>query len=234
MGSTTYQEYRHFERDRALVAAFPEGRRARALAGRVPSHPEGAGAALRGAPRRALHRRPRSACVDLAVRHLNDRFLPDKAIDVMDETGAAVRLRPVRRGPRKTVGVRDVERVVAAAWRGCRSSARPEPIASRLENLEPDLKQVVFGQDREPSSSVASAIKRSRAGLGGSRAPDRLLPLHRSDGRRQDRAEQAARDHSPGRALPALRHERVHGEARGLAADRSATGLRRATTRAGS
>ena len=112
IGSTTYQEYRHFERDRALSRRFqkidveeptPE-ECARILAGLAPRYEEHHGVRY---TRPAL-----KACVDLSIRHVNDRFLPDKAIDVMDEAGAAVRLRPSGR-KRRTVGVRDVERVVA-------------------------------------------------------------------------------------------------------------------------
>ncbi len=112
MGSTTYQDYRHFERDRALSRRFQR------VDVKEPS-PEESVRILQGlAPRYEEHHAVRytlpalKACVDLSVRHLNDRFLPDKAIDVLDETGAAVRLRPAARR-RKTVGVRDVEEVVS-------------------------------------------------------------------------------------------------------------------------
>src|SRR4029450_9624874 len=96
--------------------------------------------------------------------HLNDRFLPDKAIDVMDEVGAAVKLRTGPEGKR-TVKVRDVEQLVA------RMAGIPTLRASgaervRLEHLEEELRGVVFGQE-EAVSSVARAVKRGRAGLGG-------------------------------------------------------------------
>jgi len=164
MGSTTYQDYRHFERDRALSRRFqkvdvPEPTPeecVRILKGLAPRYEEHHGVRFTGAALRA--------CVDLSVRHLNDRFLPDKAIDVMDETGAAVRLRPSAR-PRKTVGLRDVERVVAAAARVPLERTAGED-RGRLEALEDYLKQVVFGQDAAVEL-VARAVKRSRAGLGG-------------------------------------------------------------------
>jgi ATP-dependent Clp protease ATP-binding subunit ClpA len=100
------------------------------------------------------------ACVDLSHRHVNDRFLPDKAIDVLDETGAAVRLRPGKE--RKTVGVRDVEAVVArmANIPAVRASSSDK---KRLENLEQELRSVVFGQDAA-ISTVVRAVKRGRAG----------------------------------------------------------------------
>jgi ATP-dependent Clp protease ATP-binding subunit ClpA len=168
IGSTTYQEFRHFERDRALSRRFqkvdvPEpspDETVRILKGLAPRYEEHHGVRFTGSALRA--------CVDLAVRHLNDRFLPDKAIDVMDETGAAVRLRPSTR-PRKSVGVRDVERVVAQMARVPleRTSAGDK---NKLENLEADLKKVVFGQDRAVEL-VVRAIKRSRAGLGSVERP---------------------------------------------------------------
>ncbi len=164
MGSTTYQDFRHFERDRALSRRFqkvdvpePEPEECvRILKGLAPRYEEHHGVRFTGAALRG--------CVDLSVRHLNDRFLPDKAIDVMDETGAAVRLRPSSR-PRKTVGLRDVERVVAAMARVPIERTAGED-RSRLGDLEASLKKVIFGQDAAVEL-VARAVKRSRAGLGG-------------------------------------------------------------------
>jgi ATP-dependent Clp protease ATP-binding subunit ClpA len=168
LGSTTYQEYRHFERDRALSRRFqrvdvkeptPE-ESVRILQGLAPRYEEHHAVHYTGP---AL-----KACVDLAVRHLNDRFLPDKAIDVLDETGAAVRLRPAAKR-RKTVGVRDVEEVVS------RMANIPTVRASgsdrkRLEHLDEDLKKVVFGQDAA-IQTVVRAVKRGRAGLSGPERP---------------------------------------------------------------
>jgi ATP-dependent Clp protease ATP-binding subunit ClpA len=168
MGSTTYQEYRHFERDRALSRRFqkidveeptPE-ECVRILQGLAPRYEEHHGVRF---TRPAL-----KACVDLSVRHVNDRFLPDKAIDVMDETGAAVRLRPTSK-KRRTVGVRDVERVVARMARVPIESTTTHD-AARLERLESDLKAVVFGQDGAVET-VASAVKRARAGMAGPDKP---------------------------------------------------------------
>jgi ATP-dependent Clp protease ATP-binding subunit ClpA len=169
MGSTTYQDYRHFERDRALSRRFqrvdvkePTSDEAvRILQGLAPSYEEHHGVRFT-VP--AL-----KTCVDLSVRHLTDRFLPDKAIDVMDETGAAVRLRPAGRR-RKQVGVRDVEEVVArmANIPAARATGSDR---ERLENLEADLHRTVFGQDAA-ISTVVRAVKRGRAGLSG---PDRPI-----------------------------------------------------------
>ena len=168
MGSTTYQEYRHFERDRALSRRFqkidveePTAEESlRILKGLAPRYEEHHGVRYTGP---AL-----KACVDLAIRHVNDRFLPDKAIDVMDESGAAVRLRPTGK-KRRTVGVRDVERVVGQIARvPIETSAAAD--VDRLARLEADLKSVVFGQDAAVQT-VASAVKRSRAGLAGPEKP---------------------------------------------------------------
>jgi len=168
MGSTTYQEYRHFERDRALSRRFqrvdvpepsPE-ETLRILQGLVARYEDHHGVRYT-AP--ALQ-----AAVDLSLRYLCDRFLPDKAIDVMDETGAAVRLRPTGRR-RRTVGVRDVEEVVArmANVPAVRASASDRDL---LEHLEAELAKVVFGQDAA-IASVARAMRRARAGLGGRTRP---------------------------------------------------------------
>ena len=168
MGSTTYQEYRHFERDRALSRRFQK------IDVEEPSRDECVRILQGLAPRYAEHHGVRytkpalEACVDLAIRHLNDRFLPDKAIDVLDETGAAVRLRPTGK-KRRTVGVRDVERTVAQMARVPLETTVSED-AERLERLESDLKAVVFGQDRAVEA-VASAVKRARAGLAGHDKP---------------------------------------------------------------
>lgn len=168
MGSTTYQEYRHFERDRALARRFQK------IDVEEPT-PEECVRILKGlAPRYEDHHGVRytgpalKSCVDLAVRHLNDRFLPDKAIDVLDEAGAAVRLRPTGK-KRRTVGVRDIERTVARMARVPLETAVSED-STRLERLESDLKVVVFGQNAAVET-VSNAVKRARAGMGSPEKP---------------------------------------------------------------
>jgi len=108
------------------------------------------------------------AAVDLSVKHLHDRFLPDKAIDVMDEAGAAERLRPAAQR-RKTVGVREIEGVVSRIARIPLAQASTSD-RKRLESLEGDLRGVVFGQDAAVAT-VVRAVRRSRAGLGGENRP---------------------------------------------------------------
>jgi ATP-dependent Clp protease ATP-binding subunit ClpA len=168
MGSTTYQEFRHFERDRALSRRFQKvdvkepsnEETVRILQGLAPRYEEHHGVRFTGAALRAA--------VELSVRHLTDRFLPDKAIDVMDESGAAVRLRPLGKA-RKTVGVRDIEEVIAriANIPAARASLSDR---QRLEQLETELRKAVFGQDAA-IASVVKAVKRARAGLGGEGRP---------------------------------------------------------------
>ena len=98
----------------------------------------------------------------MSARHINDRYLPDKAIDVIDETGASLRLKKDRR-LRRVVGPKDIEQVVARIARiPARSVSAPDQL--RLQSLEYELKSQVFGQD-EAIDALAKAIKRSRAGL---------------------------------------------------------------------
>ncbi len=163
IGSSTYKEYRnYFEKDRALVRRFQK------IDVNEPSVDE-AVKILRGLkPYYEAHHGVRytaeaiRTAVELASRYINDRRLPDKAIDVIDEVGASQRLLPESKR-RKTVGVKDVEGVVAKIAR------IPPKNVSRgdktvLESLERDLATVVFGQG-EAIAAVATAIKMARAGL---------------------------------------------------------------------
>ena len=163
IGSTTYKEYRnHFEKDRALVRRFQK------IDVTEPSI-EDAVKILRGLkPYYEEHHSVRytaeaiRTAVELSERYINDRKLPDKAIDVIDEVGASQMLLPESKRKRQ-IGVRDVERVVAKIAR-----IPPKQVTkddkTALENLERDLKLVVFGQD-SAIESLASAIKLARAGL---------------------------------------------------------------------
>jgi ATP-dependent Clp protease ATP-binding subunit ClpA len=168
IGSTTYAEYRHFEKDRALSRRFQridvheptQEEAVRILEGLRARYEEHHGVHYTGAALRAA--------VELSARHLSDRFLPDKAIDVMDEAGAAVRLAPGAR-KRRTVGLRDVEAVIAriAQIPLARASSSDR---TQLESLEADLRRVVFGQDAA-ISTVVRAVRRARAGLAGPGRP---------------------------------------------------------------
>ena len=169
IGSTTYEEFKnHFEKDRALSRRFqkveiPEPSRdetVQILQGLRPYYEEHHG--VRYAANSL------QAAVDLSIRHLNDRFLPDKAIDVVDEAGAVFKLNS---GNRKKNLIRplEMEQVVARMARvpETRVSASDK---NQLHELERRLKEVIFGQD-EAVESLAKSIKRSRAGLGTDNKP---------------------------------------------------------------
>jgi len=163
VGSTTYKEYRsYFEKDRALVRRFQK------IDVNEPSV-EDSIKILKGLkPYYEQHHRVRytmdaiKAAVELSSRYINDRKLPDKAIDVIDEVGAAQMLLPPSKR-KKTVTVKDVEAVVAKIARIPPKTVTSDD-RSMLLTLERDLKTVVFGQ--EPAiEALASAIKLARAGL---------------------------------------------------------------------
>jgi len=163
MGSTTYKEYRsQFEKDRALVRRFQK------IDINEPSV-EDTIKILKGLkPCFEEHHRVRytaealRTAVELAARHINDRKLPDKAIDVIDEVGASRMLLPESKR-KKTISVKDVEGVVAKIARIPPKSVSTDD-RKALKNLEKDLKRVVFGQDAA-INALASAIKLARAGL---------------------------------------------------------------------
>ncbi|MFC3833066.1 MULTISPECIES: AAA family ATPase [Deinococcus] len=159
LGATTPAELRHLEKDRALWRRFqtvevPEPSEAdalailRGLAGRYAEH------------HGVTYTDPAlDAAVRLSVRHLRDRFLPDKAIDVLDEAGAA----RSSAGTGGVIDVPDIEATVARMARVPVGAVKAEEISS-LATLEADLKTRVYGQD-EAVSAVASAVKLARAGL---------------------------------------------------------------------
>lgn len=107
------------------------------------------------------------AAVELAVKYINDRHLPDKAIDVIDEAGARARLMPVSKR-KKTVNVADIESVVARIARILKSVSRSD--RDTLKNLGDRLKMLVFGQDKA-IEALTEAIKMARAGLGHEHKP---------------------------------------------------------------
>ncbi len=163
IGSTTYQEYRGiFEKDRALSRRFQK------IDVAEPSVEE-AVQILRGLKSRfEEHHKVKytndalRTAVELSNRYINDRHLPDKAIDVIDEAGASVHLMaPSKR--KKTIGVGEIEEIVAKMAR-----IPPKSVSSSdreaLKTLERDLKMVVFGQD-EAIEALAASIKMARSGL---------------------------------------------------------------------
>jgi ATP-dependent Clp protease ATP-binding subunit ClpA len=163
MGSTTYNEFRqHFEKDRALSRRFQK------IDVNEPTIDDTI-KILRGLkPYFEEHHEVRytaeaiRSAVDLSARYINDRKLPDKAIDVIDEAGAARHLLPLHKR-RKTITVKEIEAVVAKIARIPPKTVSKND-AETLRELEVNLKRVVFGQDAA-IEALASAIKLSRAGL---------------------------------------------------------------------
>ncbi|EDP61417.1 ATPase with chaperone activity, ATP-binding subunit [alpha proteobacterium BAL199] len=169
IGSTTYKEYRgYFEKDRALVRRFQK------IDVNEPSI-EDTIKILKGLkPYYEKHHNVRytadalKTAVELSAKYIGDRKLPDKAIDIIDEVGAAQMLVPASRR-RKTIGVKEIEEIVAMIARIPPKSVSTDD-KTVLANLERDLKTVVFGQD-SAIASLASAIKLARAGLRESEKP---------------------------------------------------------------
>ncbi len=163
MGSTTYKEFRqHFEKDRALSRRFQK------IDVNEPSI-EDTIKILKGIKSYFEDHHgikytsdAIKAAVELAARYITDRKLPDKAIDVIDEAGAAQHLLPESKR-RKTIGLKEIEAVVAKIARIPPKTVSKDD-ANILKDLEPSLKRVVFGQDAA-IEALASAIKLARAGL---------------------------------------------------------------------
>ena len=169
IGSTTYNEYRGiFEKDHALARRFQK------IEVVEPSVAETVDILVGLKPRFEEHHGVQyaddalRAAAELSARHINDRHLPDKAIDVVDEAGASLRLKPAAERE-STVTVEQVENVVA---RMARIPPKNVSLSDRdaLKNLERNLKLTIFGQDNA-IQALAAAIKMSRSGLGDERKP---------------------------------------------------------------
>jgi len=169
IGATTYNEFRGvFEKDHALSRRFQK------IDVTEPSIEETV-AILRGLKSRFEQHHgikytasALSAAAELSARHINDRHLPDKAIDVIDEAGAAQRILP-RSKQKRTVGKGEIEDIVAKIARIPPQSVSADDRSS-LKNLDRDLKSVVFGQDKA-IEALAGAIKMARSGLGNPAKP---------------------------------------------------------------
>jgi ATP-dependent Clp protease ATP-binding subunit ClpA len=163
MGSTTYKEYRqHFEKDRALVRRFQK------IDINEPTV-EDAIAILKGLKpyfedyhRLKYTNEAIEAAVQLSSRYIHDRKLPDKAIDVIDESGAAQML-VAENKRKKTIGIKEIETTIATMARIPPKSVSKDD-AEVLKHLEQTLKRVVFGQDKA-IDALAASIKLARAGL---------------------------------------------------------------------
>jgi ATP-dependent Clp protease ATP-binding subunit ClpA len=163
MGSTTYKEFRqHFEKDRALSRRFQK------IDVNEPNVEDSIKILMGLKPYFEKHHDIRytndaiKLAVELSARYIHDRKLPDKAIDVIDEAGAAQHL-VTESKRRKTIGAKEIEAVVAKIARIPAKSVSKDD-AEVLKDLEKTLKRVVFGQDKA-IEALSSAIKLSRAGL---------------------------------------------------------------------
>ncbi len=163
IGSTTYKEYRqHFEKDRALVRRFQKIDVAEPTIEDAFEIMKGLKPYFEDFHNIKYTNQAIKAAVDLSAKYIHDRKLPDKAIDVIDETGASQMLLPPSKRKR-TIGVKEVEATVATMAR-----IPPKTVSKSdtelLRNLESDLKRVVFGQD-QAIHALSAAIKLARAGL---------------------------------------------------------------------
>ncbi|MBQ4832506.1 ATP-dependent Clp protease ATP-binding subunit ClpA [Pseudoalteromonas sp. MMG010] len=169
MGSTTYNEYKNiFEKDRALVRRFQKidvlepsvSDTTKILNGLKDRYEEHHGIRY---TQKAL-----KAAAELSAKYINERHLPDKAIDVIDEAGASQRLQPSSKR-KKTIGVSDIELIISKMAR-----IPPQNVSSTdketLKNLDRNLKMLVFGQDQS-IDALTSAIRLSRSGLANENKP---------------------------------------------------------------
>jgi len=169
VGSTTYHEYRGiFEKDRALSRRFQKVDVAEPSVDETVKILQGLKSAFEEHHAVRYTSQSLRTAAELTDRYITDRFLPDKAIDVIDEAGASVRLMPASKR-KKTIGATDVENIVAKIAR-----IPPKTVTRTdrdvLRTLERDLKMVVFGQDTA-IGTLASAIKMTRSGLGDTAKP---------------------------------------------------------------
>ncbi len=170
IGSTTYKEFRnHFEKDRALLRRFQKIDVNEPTIEDTIKILKGLRSAFEDHHKVKYTPDAIRTAVELSARYINDRKLPDKAIDVIDEVGAMQMLVPPSKR-KKTITAREIEQVIATMAR-----IPPKSVSSddrtALEHLDRDLKRVVFGQDRA-ITVLASAMKLSRAGL---RDPDKPI-----------------------------------------------------------
>ncbi len=164
IGSTTYSEYKAaFERDRALARRFQKIEIGEPTVSETIEILNGLKSYYEEHHQVSYTDEAISAAAELAAKHIHDRFLPDKAIDVLDEVGAATKLLPATERPEK-ITPHEVELVVARM-----AKIPPRTVASsekeRLQKLEAELRAVIFGQDHA-IAQITNAIKLSRSGLG--------------------------------------------------------------------
>ena len=168
IGASTYEEYKnYFEKDRALSRRFQKieiqepgiDETIHILAGLRSYYEKFHGVKFSESAIKAA--------VELSAKYINDKFLPDKAIDVIDEAGAALKLSSTK--TKKIVGIAEIEKVVSKIAK-IPSRTVSTSDTEKLKNLEGELRKTVFGQD-DAIHLLVSAIKRSRAGLGSPEKP---------------------------------------------------------------
>ncbi len=169
IGATTYQEYRGvFEKDHALARRFQKIDVAEPTVAETIEILKGLKSRFEAHHSVKYTAGALTTAAELSARYINDRHLPDKAIDVIDEAGAAQRILPKSK-QKKTIGNKEIEDIVAKIAR-----IPPKNISSddrsALKTLERDLKAVVFGQDKA-IETLASAVKMARSGLGQGNKP---------------------------------------------------------------
>jgi len=163
IGSTTYEEYKnHFDKDRAFSRRFEKIEISEPPVDETIKILKGLRSRYEAHHNIQYSDPALKAAAELAAKHLNDRYLPDKAIDVIDEAGAFVRLSGSTR--RKRINPSDIEKIVAKMARIPTRSVSTND-RTKLSTLESRLKESVYGQD-EAIASLVTSIKRSRAGLG--------------------------------------------------------------------
>ncbi|MFW5920423.1 MAG: AAA family ATPase, partial [Polyangiales bacterium] len=162
IGATTYTDFKHLERDRALARRFQKIEIDEPSVEDTIAILEGLQSAYEEHHGVEYDAEAIEAAARLASKHVTERFLPDKAIDVIDEAGSLDRMRPEAERTHK-VGVHDIEKVVSKMARVPVESVTAKE-RDRLKELEPELHRVIFGQD-EAIEAVTSAITLSRAGL---------------------------------------------------------------------
>ena len=164
VGSTTYKEFREiFEKDRALSRRFQKIEVLEPTVDETIKILKGLKSRFENHHNIKYTENSLKAAAELSSRYINDRYLPDKAIDVVDEAGAKQQLLPKSKR-KKTISEIDVEKIVASIARIPEKTVSSSDKVS-LEKLEENLKRVIFGQD-QAVGSLAASIKLSRAGLG--------------------------------------------------------------------
>ena len=222
IGSTTYEEFKnHFEKDRGLSRRFQR------IDVDEPSVEETVKILHGLRSRYETHHGIRftnsalRAAVELAAKHINDRFLPDKAIDVIDEAGGE--RQAGFPGRTQDHPAPRTSNVLSPRSRRYRCARFLPPTAKNWRGLEAELKEAVFGQD-EAIDQVARSIKRSRVGLGRQDAPIGCYLFTGPTGVGKTEVARRLAEISRQSFRP-LRHERVHGEACRVPLDRRPAGL---------